>query len=436
MSTGDIETLRRLFGSADISWFVARVRARISAAKGEPLTGVVVLAAPTPAQRSAMARLVGPSRRASESLRVDLAVVEEALRRGPWPAGLADAVETLTGAVVDRRTLREAESAAWAAARDVLLPAVVDRFDGLADWWRTWCAAGGLKRAARAEAGRRGVDPSPQVAAELVTSLNAVVQALPADAEPLAVLARRLLGDAHALDGSRPLGRLTQAVATAAYGFEESVSAREVWAAAGVVLSSVSSTVICLGVPGAEGAITPQATATAAALTAMRTARMPAVLTLDQVRSGGIAPLPADRNVYVCENPSVVEVVADRWTRSPHLTEPVLVCTYGQPSMAVVDLLRLLTRNGAECHYHGDFDWGGLRIASTLARHVGWRPWRFTASDYRTASERGGPSRDLIGACADSPWDPELAIAMAKTGKAVEEEAIADLLADDLVGDH
>lgn len=435
MNTGDIEALRRLLGTVETSWLVARVRQRVRAAAGEPLTGVVVLAAPTPAQRSAVARLVGPPRRAAESLRVDLAVVEEALRRGPWPAGLADAVETLTGTVVDRRALRKEESAAWAAAGEILLPALA-RFSGVVDWWRSWCVAGGLKRTARAEANRRAVDPSPHVAAELVTSLRHVLAALPADSEPLAVLARRLLGDAHALDTSRPLGRLAQTAVAAAYEVEASASAREVWAAAGVVLSSVSSTVVCLGVSGTEAASGPQGVATATALEAMRRARMPVVLTLDQVRSGGIAPLPADGTVHVCENPTVVEVVADWWARSGSAAEPVLVCTYGQPSMAVVDLLRLLNRDGAECRYHGDFDWGGLRIAAVLAKHVEWSPWRFTAADYRAAIASGGPSRELTGPRAESTWDPELANVMAETGEVVEEEAVADILAADLVGNH
>ncbi|MEV7466999.1 DUF2399 domain-containing protein [Streptomyces kronopolitis] len=35
--------------------------------------------------------------------------------------------------------------------------------------------------------------------------------------------------------------------------------------------------------------------------------------------------------------------------------------------------------------YHGDFDWGGLRIAAALLRRVPWSPWRYTAAHYRAA---------------------------------------------------
>lgn len=425
--------LERLLGGPATSWLVERVRARIPAAAGQPLTGVVALASPSAEQRAAVARLVGAPRRSSASLRVDLALVEEMLRRGPWPAGLADAVQALTGPVVDRRLLREQETAAWTAARDVLLPAV-EGFDGLADWWVGWCAGGGLKRAVRAEATRRGVSLSAQVGAGLAGSLAAVLDELPADGEPLGVLARRVLGDAHALDTDRPLGRMAQATVAAAYGIEDGASARNVWAAGGVVLSSVSSTVVCLGVPGAAGVLAEPGRATATMLSAMRAARMPLVLTLDQVRSDGVAPLPAAGVVHVCENPSVVEVVADRWARSAAATAPVLVCTYGQPSLAVVDLVRALMRDGAPCRYHGDFDWGGLRIAQALARQVAWTPWRFRSADYLAAVAGGLPARELRGAPADAPWDPDLARAMTESGLVVEEEAVAELLADDLLG--
>lgn len=35
--------------------------------------------------------------------------------------------------------------------------------------------------------------------------------------------------------------------------------------------------------------------------------------------------------------------------------------------------------------YHGDFDWGGVRSATPLARSVPWRLWRHTAPEYQAA---------------------------------------------------
>lgn len=440
--------MSRLLGVPEMAWLVQRVRVRMLAVGDEPLSGVVQLREPTPEQRAAAVRLVGQPRQAGSTVRVDLAVVEQILRRGPWPAGLADAVATVSGPVIDRRAEREREAAAWDAARDGLTAASM-RFPGLPAWWDAWCAAGGLKRAARAEATRITTTPTPAVAADLVGGVAAVLAMLPASGTPLAVIARQAIGDAHGLDASRPLGRLAAAAVGAAFCSDKRTSAgalsnRDTWAAAGVVLSNVASTVLCLGVPGVSPADTGPSghtslTATATSLEAMRAARMPVLLTLDQVRSRGVRVLGRGDVIHVCENPTVVEVVAERWARttiehgSSAAVRPVLVCTSGQPSTAVVELLKALTAAGAECRYHGDFDWAGLRIARSLSVHVPWTPWRYRAADYGAAVPDGGLSRLLTGDAAESPWDPELAVSMAERGLAVDEEAVADMLAADVL---
>lgn len=429
---GDRTALDRLLGIPEMAWLLARVRPRITGSRGETLTGVVQLYEPTEAQRAAAVRLVGRPRRPGASLRVELADVEAILRRGPWPAGLAAAVETLTGPVVDQVLERERTATAWRHAADGFRHAVA-KYPGLGDWWEGFCAAGGLKRAARAEATRTGAAYGPRVGACLVELVAAVVAALPSAGEPLSVFARRLTGDAHALDMARPLGRLAAAAVEAAFA-PGAHSSRDAWAAAGVVLSNVASTVLCLGVPGATSPAGSPAQASAAALEAMRVARIPMVLTLDQVRSGGIEALPPDRIVHVCENPTIVEVAAGAWARSTAVASaPVLICTWGQPSTAVVELLAVLTGRGAECRYHGDFDWAGLQIAHALQRRVPWTPWRYTSADYLAIVEAGVPSLALDGRPVPSPWDPKLAEVMAEHGLAVEEEAMAETLANDLV---
>lgn len=442
---GDLGALTRLLGGPDSSWLVARVRMRMPDAGDETLSGVVRLRDPSDEQRAAAMRMLGRPKRAGGALTVDLALVEQVLRRGPWPAGLADAVETLSGPVPDRRAEREREAAAWTEARAALAP-ILSRFPDLVSWWDDWCGGGGLKRAARSEAARLGIHSSPDVGMDLVNGLVAVFSELPASGEPLAVLARRALGDSHGLDASRPLGRLAVIAVRLAFEAEPErapSSSRDAWAAAGIVLSRLSSTVLSLGVPGAlaiSDAGDVLHSATARALEAMRVARAPMLLTLDQVRSGGVRPLPRRSTVHVCENPTVVEVVAERWARSSEtrgedeeVPGPVVVCTSGQPSTAVLELLTRLVRDGAECRYHGDFDWAGLRIARFLSTSVDWVPWRFSAEDYVEAVREGRPSLRLTGSSAESPWDPRLAIAMAEHGLAVEEEAVADLLSDDVM---
>lgn len=438
---GDRASLERLLGVPELGWLVSRVRARIAAGDSAALAGIVQLDAPSAEQRVAAVKLVGRPRRTGQTLRVDLTVVETILRRGPWPAGLADAVVTLTGPVVDRAAEDQLDLAAWEQARKGL-DSAVRRFPWMGDWSQTWSATGGLKRSARSEAARLGVPAGPHIAQALVGQLSDVLEALPADGVPLAVFASQVVGDAHGLDDSRALGRLAATVVGAAFARGESaatgLSRREAWASAGIVLSNVSSTVLSLGVPGSRGVTQGDlASATATALDAMRSARAPLLLTLDQVRSGGVAPLSSDTVVHVCENPTVVEVVSLRWSGVSHdiasPSAPVLVCTSGQASTAVLELLELLTANGAQCRYHGDFDWAGLRIAEVVRSRVSWVPWRFTASDYLDAARWEASSLRLVGSPAAAPWDPELVLAMLTQGHAVEEEAVAELLATDIL---
>lgn len=103
----------------------------------------------------------------------------------------------------------------------------------------------------------------------------------------------------------------------------------------------------------------------------------PTVLTLRQLIRR--PPSVASAVVRICENPTVLAAAAD--ALGPAC--PPLICLQGQPSAAALALLRHLYGDGSTFQYHGDFDWGGLRIAGALLRSVPWRPWRYTAADYR-----------------------------------------------------
>ena len=116
---------------------------------------------------------------------------------------------------------------------------------------------------------------------------------------------------------------------------------------------------LCLGLPG------DTRTALGRTLALQREAGQPTMLTLRQLRCHDEA-LPAGP-VRICENPVVVAAAADELGSRC----PPLVCVGGQPSAAGWRLLDLLAAGGAEFRYHGDFDWGGIRIASAVRRRVG-----------------------------------------------------------------
>ena len=71
---------------------------------------------------------------------------------------------------------------------------------------------------------------------------------------------------------------------------------------------------------------------------------------------------------------------------------PALVCTNGQPGVAVLHLLRLVVAAGATLRYHGDFDWGGVRIGNVVFGRVPVLPWRFDAAGYCAAVSAGNDS--------------------------------------------
>ena len=91
--------------------------------------------------------------------------------------------------------------------------------------------------------------------------------------------------------------------------------------------------------------------------------------------------------VWICENPVVIAAAADELGSRC----PPLVCVGGQPSAAGWRLLDLLAADGSEFRYHGDFDWGGVRIASAVRDRTGqgrsrWHPWRYNRVAYETVA--------------------------------------------------
>lgn len=408
----DTERLGRLLGNPGAAWLLERVRERI--VHGRPLTGTVSLARPDDLQRRAAESLLGRAPRAGRSLTVRLDAVDAVLRRsGVSPHGLEAAVLALTGPVAPRAETREREARAWAEA----LAPLAGLGAGLTDWATRIRGDGLVRRLAR----------TPEAAAVLVNAAVLALRELPVEPPmPRAAFAARYLSGAHALDDGTPLATLVLSGIRALTGFQEGEGAewrRAAWAAGGLLRDDVSSTVLTLNLRG-----TP-------ALDWMADGGEPAVLTLRSLTRhdrGGVITTPG--TVHVCENPAVLSAAAD------HLGPacPPMVCLQGQPSAAALILLRGLSSKGAGILYHGDFDWGGVRIATALGRGVPWRPWRYAADDYRTAvaaiSEARGrtSATGLTGGPVQTPWDPDLAAALAEHGIRIEEEAVLDDLLTDL----
>jgi uncharacterized protein (TIGR02679 family) len=250
-----------------------------------------------------------------------------------------------------------------------------------------------------------------------------VLAAVPCEPEPIGRFAERVLGSAHALDADRPLTSLVFGAARILGGMAEGTGSawrREVWASIGLLRDELSSSVLVLNLP------TTTDDPTGRMLAGLREAGEPAVITLRQLRRPPRL-LRTGLTVSICENPVVVAEAADRLgaAASP------LVCVGGQPGAAAMALLRSMADAGARLRYHGDFDWGGLRIGNVVFNRLAARPWRFDAFAYRRALDNGAGHR-LAGEPTACSWDPELADTMHRAGLRVEEEHVLDDLLSDL----
>jgi uncharacterized protein (TIGR02679 family) len=418
--------LHRLLGGEPVAWLVRRARDRLAA--GRPLTGIVTLPAATLEQRRAVERLTGRTARSGISVSVSLEEIDRIVRNsGTAPGGLAEAVTRLTGPIRDLSRDRADLAAAWSAAF-ASLDAVVAGRDELAAW-REWLDATGVVRR---------LAPEPGPARLLLDQVTAVLRRLPSPGVPIGRLAAECCGDAHALDDGRPTGTLALSAARALAGLAfaadgSSDSRRAAWSAVGVHLDELSSLVLCLGLPGDDHTILGRT------LMTCREAGQPAVLTLRQLRCH-TEPLttgppttgrPPAARVRICENPVVIAAAADELGAA---CQP-LVCVGGQPSAAAWRLLDLLAAGGAEFGYHGDFDWGGVRIAEAVRQRVNWRPWRYDSRAYTdavSAAHRLTPLAALVGESAATPWDEDLAAVMNDRNVRIEEELTLDVLLQDL----
>lgn len=399
--------LRRLWAAA---------RERLERLGG--VRGTLRLPAASEEERRAVAALLGLAKLPPGDLRVPLEKLDRALLESRFLIDLETALALLDGPLRDLPGEREHElqrqREMWHEAASH--PAV-RRCPELSDWLTELRATGLLRRLAAGNDERRLLTQALAVLNELVEPHGEV---------RLPVLAGRILGSSHALDGATPrasmvlraLARIQKQAPP-----KGALERRKVWEMAGVIADDLSCDVLVLGLrPLADSAI-------GVALRSLAEAGEPARITLRQL-AGGEIRIAADTRIHLCENPVVVAAAANHWgaRSSP------LLCVGGFANSAVRSLLFQLARTGSTFAYHGDFDWAGLKIANQIGRWFPLVPWRFTAADYRDAVCSGGDRPSLHGRTVIADWDSDLAPAMFDLGLAVEEETVLDSLLEDLGG--
>lgn len=372
---------------------------------------VVKLPGAAPETRRAVDRLLGRVSTAG-TLSVRLGTLDEALAQaGTNAAAVAAAVH---GPVDDRTARRRRVAAANEATWAQIGAHPVAGEAGISPWLDRIRSQGSLARSGGAPAMTAALD---------------VLGVLPAD-QPVGrqVLAAGVLGNEHGLDDDTAVGRFVTAGLAARAGLDTPASAAgraALWASAGVTLDAVSAPALTLALrPHPVGPLTR-----AAALWADGGVPLPVPATAVRSEAWHVT---AGQDVFVCENPSVLEAAAAELGAA---CRP-LVCVSGMPGRAVTELLSQLAGSGARLRYHGDFGAGGLTIANLLVARHQVELWQMRTGDHDMALRRihadGRTPARLRGQVPEASWDPDLAPAIRTCGVEVTEEHVLDCLLADL----
>ena len=419
MSSSTDPRLQRLLGGDHFALLRKRLRQRFERAPLDAVVESFRIDKLSREEHAALASLLGRPLRYAGSLQVDVRLVDAAFQNAGIATSLRDALERLDGPIANLATTRLTLQTLWS---DVLGACANRELIGLL---RAPAGIGLLKRLSR---------QSPPAALQLCHRVEAVLQRLPASGITRSQLAAEVLGDAHALDSGQPTATLVLAVwrqviartdntnddvDPAGNGEPEpdvgSERDRDLWAKAGVLVNELARPALFLNLPQRNAESRGHGEPVYASLRSL-------------LRS----PPPwnvADRKVYVCENPNLVAIAADRWGSD---CAP-LVCTDGMPAAAQRCLLSQLAKARAQLCYHGDFDWPGIRIGNHVMREHGAQSWRFGVVDYEAAVDRTSAlGQALTGKAARALWDEGLMAAMQRHRLSIAEEALAASLLEDL----
>ena len=366
LSAGLASAPEAIAGDPRLGRLLRAAHRRLEASGGVVEGVTAVVRRPSDDERQAVDRLLGIRSRGVD-LRVPLARLDAVLQERAR-ASLVEVVRRACGPLRDRPGERaataEREAAMWASAAGH--PAAA-RHPELLGWQERLRSSGKWRTDADFEK-------------HLIQACD-VLERLPS---PVPIgrsrLAASILGSSHALDSLEPVGRLVPAALAHLAGVAlqaTSSQRRRLWAGVGVDDDETSSTVLVLGLrPVVAGPLTE-------AVARWADAGIPLPLPLGALQRERWE-FPGGLVVRVCENPSVVHAASAALGADC----PPLLSTEGNPSVAAVQLIRVLAEAGHHLEYHGDFGSGGIAIGNRMIGAMGLAPWRFSAVDYREGLER------------------------------------------------
>jgi uncharacterized protein (TIGR02679 family) len=404
--------VRALLGGAHLQRLVQRLQKRMS--RGEALKGRIQLADATESERVAIDKLLGRLPTQGNRLTIDLDRLAQILSHAEACNRLEDAVIAIVGPVANKRSELISCEQRW----ERFWCMATDRLQGnlAALRWIDDLRASGLLR--------RIAGHDLVFAENLFNQAASIVERAPLPAVRLAELAAATAGNSHALDRGQPLAAIVIRFARQLDGtlrWKTAAERRNAWEVLGVLCDELSAPVLVLNLRADSESLTGRA------LNLHAAAGEPYRISVRQLRRHPpvFDPNSCGPNVYVCENPTVVDVAANRLGA---MCRP-LICIDGTPKTASRLLLDALVSAGMRLHYHGDFDWDGIRIANSIFQRHRATSWHFNASAYAASSDA---EHVLKGAPVTADWDANVAPLMTQIGKCVHEESVLEMLLADL----
>jgi uncharacterized protein (TIGR02679 family) len=378
---------------------------------GADLTGQVSVAEPDDAERKALIGLTGQYRPAGvKRVTVSLATLD-AFTHAALGLTLPEAIAAIDGKPLRHRPAERATlTAARAAARG---RAEASPLFASRSWFRTWLdEIGPVVTRLVNQDGVARLDEAVRVLEAIERRTDDQLPYL------LPALAEQATGDTKALGR----GTTTATLVLRALALREQTpvpaSAEEIrllWDACGVVVDDLASRVLVLNMLASGDGL-------GSWLADAKRYGTPFQVTLHQLTVHPIRVQASD--VFVCENPAILRKAAQQLGPAC----PPILCTEGRASTAFHRIAHLVTADGSLLKYHGDFDWDGVDMANQIITRHGAQPWLMTRADYSAAVRTDGDGIALRGKPRATPWEPDLAEAMAQAGVAVFEEAVADSL--------
>ena len=229
-------------------------------------------------------------------------------------------------------------------------------------------------------------------------------------------LGQEVLGNPHALDSRRPLASFLLDLLIVTGVATPRMRPREAWRRAGVLGDGVHDGMAVVGV-SPVGMVLDDGLLVVLPPRTLETAVWP-------------VPVSGREDVFLTENPSILEAAMG-------IEGLQMMCTLGtvsdSPTSEMLAALVRMGERGYRLHVRGDFDSFGLEHVGTLLATIpGAVPWRMGAADYLEAVASGAGPALSEKFPLDASWDTRLACAMKERGLAGNEEALLEVLLDDL----